>query len=44
MASEFNLSQLSMVINAMARSLTHDWEAVGGGGEGKGDRKSSRDL
>ncbi|EER16436.1 hypothetical protein Pmar_PMAR021034 [Perkinsus marinus ATCC 50983] len=27
MASEFNLSQLSMVINAMARSLTHDWEA-----------------
>ncbi|KAF4740885.1 hypothetical protein FOZ62_018978 [Perkinsus olseni] len=27
MAREFNLAQLSMVINAMARSLTHDWEA-----------------
>ncbi|KAF4671894.1 hypothetical protein FOL47_001115 [Perkinsus chesapeaki] len=27
MAKDFNLAQLSMVINSMARSLTHDWEA-----------------
>ncbi|KAF4735192.1 hypothetical protein FOZ62_014909, partial [Perkinsus olseni] len=27
MAKDFNLAQLSTVINAMARSLTHDWEA-----------------